>query len=430
MYIIFGWSATLDSDAEQPSLRKSTLYTLTRVSKSFSRLALPEYLKFQPNLLPKSTYDLYTIRGETFNLLPAWIRSDQFKSKQTMVFYFSPPKKATISNDVEEKIGAIKIMMSSLPQEDRPRSISFEGDLTISQVCSLLDIAGRAGTTSIEVDVWDMEYRRTRGHTTIHPLVQTDELTLNCHALSAKHWPSLLSAITAPNLKILKLSGDVPWTALAKFLARHPTITDIQLPARNLDTRQQKKISTLRMPRLENVRGKLLRMMQVLRVLSPKKISTIKADAVRDDPLIKTVREMTACVASCHSDISLDINIISTQQDGPLATSHPFPPKTLACLRQSPRQLLHLSHLRIRAEGIGRSVLLVSSNFLQNPLIDFNNECAAQGHCENIMAVFPRLSFVIARRDRGSSHPFGWEWAKVERDSSTDVAWVESEPFY
>lgn len=337
------------------SWSSSSLYTLTRVSKAIAALALPEYIKANKDSLPRLTNYHIGLIGEKFNLFPAWIRSNVFASRESLICHFTSP-------NIERKIDALGIGLDSLRSPLRPKSLTFEGDLNITHGLSLIDIAGRACAETVDLEVFHLDWSAPQivENRTIHKLAQTVALSIEWPSLSPQHWRLLLNAISAPQLQTLTLCGDVPWNALTSFLLRHPTIATIHLPASNI-TRVPQKNSALQMPKLLNIKGKLTRVMSLMKLIrSPSNLS-IDGEVASNTPLIEIVNKLVNSLAICASDISLVANLTSTKSNGPLTKTRSFPLKTLMKWREFPNRLARLKRMRLIVEGIEDSVLLVSS---------------------------------------------------------------------
>ena len=403
---IISWASVSDAAG-------SSLYCLTRVSKSMAALALPEYIKINKDTLPSLTSYHIGLTGEKFNFFPAWICSDIFASRESLICHFTPPH-------IERKIDALGIGLDSLRPSLRPDSLTFEGDLNITQGLSLMDIAGRACTAIIDLEVFHLDWSAPQivENRAIHKLAQMVQLRIEWPALSSQHWRVLLNAISAPRLQTLTLRGDVPWNALTSFLSRHPTITTIHLPASNI-TRVPQKHSALRMPRLLSIKGKLAKVMSLMKLLSSSSNLSIDGEVASNTPLVEMVNKIVESLAICASDISLVANLTSTKPNGPLTKTRPFPHKTLSKWRKFPNQLAHLKRMRLIVEGIEDSILLVSMYSNRGlRLLNLNTRC--QCHCKNILSVFPRLRYVTLRRN---SIQYGWEWARISRDVGPNITW-------
>lgn len=380
-------------------------------------LALPEYIKFNKNILPKLTDFHIGLSRDNFNLFPAWTRSDMFASRDDLICHFTSP-------NIERKIDALGIGLSSLRPALHPKSLTFEGDLNVTQGLSLLDIAGRARAAIVDVEVYHLDWstRQIVKGRMIHKLTQTVELRIDWPSLSSQHWRLLLGAISAPQLRALTLSGNVPWNALASFLSRHPTITKLHLPA-SLITRVPQKHCALQMPKLLSLEGKLTNVVSLIKLLSCSSNLSIEGELPSNTPLIEMVHEIINSLAICKSDISLVANLTSTKANGLLTKKHPFPIKTLRKWREFPNHLAHLIRLRLIVVGIEDLVLLVSLDFAFKLKTADSSEMEkknAQYHCKNILSVFPKLPHVTLRRNSVTS---GWEWARITRDIGASVTW-------
>ena len=395
------------------SWSSDSLYTLTRVSKVIAALALPEFIKANKDTLPRLTSYHIDLSGERFNLFPGWIRSDLFTSRESLICHFTSP-------NIEQKIGALGIGLDALRSPLRPKSLTFEGDLNITQGLSLMDIAGRACAEIVDLEVFHLDWSapQTIENRRIHKLAQTVELSIEWPALSPQHWRLLLNAISAPQLQTLTLRGDVPWSTLTSFLFRHPTITTIHLPASNI-TRVPQKHSALRMPRLLSIKGKLTRVMSLMKLLCSSSNLSIDGEVASNTPLVETINKIVDSLAVCASDISLVANLTSTKPNGPLTKSRPFPLRTLRKWRKFPNRLARLVRMRLIVEGIEDSVLLVSAHFIRG-FDAFLTTLHYQCHCKNILSIFPGLRHVTLRRD---SIQTGWEWARITRDVGPTVDW-------
>lgn len=303
------------------------------------------------------TLSLYHIglNGDQLNLFPAWVRSDKFISREEVVCYFTSP-------DIQRQITAFGIGLSSMCPADRPQSLEFNGDLDLSQALLLLDMAGRARVQSVELEVFHLDWSspQTVPCRIIHKLAQLETLKIDWPTLSSDHWRILLQAIAAPKLKALTLSGGgVPWNALASFLARHPAISELNLPASDI-TRLPLKHCALKMPYLHRVEGKLAKVISFVKILTHSAITSIHGEIPRNTSLFKTIDKMIASLAACRSDISLFANLTSTQPNGPLTRTRSVSAKTWERWRRFSDRLAHLRRLRLTVAGMQDSTLLVS----------------------------------------------------------------------
>ncbi|KZP26229.1 hypothetical protein FIBSPDRAFT_949699 [Athelia psychrophila] len=388
LYKILSWSSTSASDT------KNSLYTLTCVSKSMAELALPQYIRVNKCILPKFTHFHIGLSKDAFYLFPAWICSDMFVSRDDLICHFTFP-------NIERKIDTLDVGLSSLCPALRPKSVIFEGDLNLTQGLSLLDIAGRTHTTIIDLEVYHLDWstRQVIQDRIIHTLAQTVELRIEWPSLSSQHWCLLLRAISAPQLRVLTLGGDVPWTALASFLSRHSAITKLHLPA-SLITRVPQKLCALQMPKLLSLKGKLTNVVSFIKLLSRSSNLSIESEVPSNTPLIEMVHKIVKSLTICDSDLSLVANLTSTKPTGPLTKIRPFPVKTLRKWREFPDRLAYLTRLRLIVMGMEDLVVL--------------------GHCKNMLSVFPGLRHVTLRRNGVNG---GWEWARITHDVDTSVTW-------
>lgn len=349
---VFSWSSISELNAGRTSL-----YTLTRVSKTMAALSLPEYIKANKLSLPILTAYRTRLSGNSFGLFPAWARSTEFAPRDELICHFT-------TFNVKSNIGAVRVGLAYLRPEHRPKSLTFEGDLNLEQGLALLDIAGHARAQIIEIDVYHLDLRPPtikKSDIMIRKLAQTVELKIDWPGLPSQHWCLLLHAISAPMLSSLALSGDVPWNALASFLSRHPTITELHLPVSHI-TKVSRKYCTLEMPSLLSVKGQLVKVVSFLKLLAQStKPSSIEGELLASNkPLITMVHKVVDALAICTSDVSLIACLTSTKENGPLTKTRSFPAETLKKWRRYPSRLAHLTRLRLIVSGLADSVLLVS----------------------------------------------------------------------
>lgn len=351
LYEILSWSSNRPADTN------NSLYALTRVSKIMAVLALPQYIKINQNTLPIiADFHIY-MRKDAFYLFPAWTRSGTFPAREELICDFTSP-------DVARKIDAVDIGLRFLRPALRPKSLTFGGNLDFMQGVDLLDMAGRMRASTVDMDVYHVDFSKsnTIKQCMIHELTQTVELRIVWSSLSSHQWSALLRAISAPQLQELTLNGDVPWTALAAFLSRHPTITKLRLPASHI-TRLPPKHCVLRLPKLFSLQGHLPKVIAFIKLLSRSPNLSIEGDMPRNSSLIDTVHKIIDSLAACNSNVSLISNLTSTKVNGPLTKARSFPISTLRKWREFPDRLERLIRLRLNVMGIDDSILLVSFQF-------------------------------------------------------------------
>lgn len=352
LYEILSWSS------DQPSETKNSLYALTRVSKAMAVLALPQYIRANEGILPKiGQFHIY-MGKDAFYIFPAWVRSDSFDSREDLICDFTLP-------DIARKIEAVDIGLNSLGPALRPRSLTLSGDLNFTQGVALLDVAGRTRASSIDLEIFYLDFSDCEAikKCKVHKLTQAVELRIDWPSLSSKQWRSLLRAISAPKLQELTLGGNVPWTALASFLSRHPTITKLRLPAVN---RVTQKHSAFKLPELFSLQGNMTLVIPFIKLLSRSPNLSIEGNMPSDLSLVDTVHNIVASLVACESDVSLVSNLTSTKVNGKLTKSRSFSISTLKKWRQFPDRLARLIRLRLNIAGIEDSVLLVSVSFVLN----------------------------------------------------------------
>lgn len=163
---ILSWSSTAETGAAG-----SSLYAMTRVSKSMAELALPKYIKANEGFLPTLADFHIRLRKDSFMHFPAWVRSSMFAPRDNLVCYFSSP-------DIERKINAVRVGLGSLQPENRPKSITYEGDLNLMQALSLFEVAMQARTEIVEVEVYHLDWSSPQNieDRTVYKLGQTVKL--------------------------------------------------------------------------------------------------------------------------------------------------------------------------------------------------------------------------------------------------------------
>lgn len=403
------WTAALDGHSDATA---GGLYALTRVSHRMAAHALPPFLKINKHLLPRlARYHIWLSIG-SFGLFPAWARSSKFAMRDDLVCHFVGPK-------IDSDIDAVGVGLSHIRRQDHPKTFSIEGDLNVKQVLDLLEVVGQTNSETVQVEILHLDLSPPEAirNRTVYELPQTSSLLIDWPTLPSHHWHVLLEAISAPRLNGLTLKGDVPWNSLAPFLSRHPTITSLRIPTSPI-TRVPANFSALQMTRLNDLRGHLTKVASYLKLLSCSASLSIDAKLPENMPLIQIVHKIVTCLTNHRSDMQLWINIFSTDTNGPLTKSHPFPTRTVAKWRES-NQLQHLTSLSLKVAGIQDSVLFVSS---ATSAVIFLFDCSldsAQLHCKNLLSIFLQLRHVTLRRDGPA---YSWEWARVTRASS-EVTW-------
>lgn len=341
-----------------PDVIASGLYTLTRVSKAMASLTLPQHLEINTHRLP--TLGLYYIglNGDQFSLFPAWVRSEKFTSREEVSCHFASP-------NTNRKIGALGVGLSCMRPADRPKSLEFNGDLDLTQALSLLDMAGRARVQSVELDVFQLDWSTQAipaipaPERVIHKLAHLETLRIEWPSLLSDNWRPLLEAIAAPKLKALTLRGGVPWSALISFLARHTTISQLNLPASDI-TRIPRRHHTLHMPQLHLLEGKQANVNSLLNILTYSTITSIQEEIPSNTSLVQTVNAIITSLAACNSKISLTTNLTSTKPNGPLTQIRRVSARTLQKWHMFPDRLAQLRQLHLKIVGMDDSILLVS----------------------------------------------------------------------
>lgn len=279
--------------------------------------ALPLYIKVNEGIIPKiSNFHTYT-RKQAFYLFPAWVRSDAFILKEDLICDFTLP-------NVAREIGAIDIGLSSLCPALRPRSLTFSGDLNFTEGLNLLDLAGRMRASIIDMEIFFVDFSNSKAikKCMVHKLMEAVEIKIEWPSLSSQHWSLLLRAISAPKLQELTLAGDVPWTALASFLSRHPIITKLRLPASTV-TRVTQKHAILKLPKLFSPQGNMNMVIALIKLLARSPNLSIQGSMPNNSSLIDTVHKIIDSLAACNASISLISNLTSTKVSGPLTKAFP-----------------------------------------------------------------------------------------------------------
>lgn len=201
---------------------------------------------------------------------------------------------------------------------------------------------------------------------TVCELPWTSTLEIEWLTLKPQNWRVLLRAISAPRLQVLKLEGDVPWRTLVSFLERLPTLKELHLPTSYI-TRASVGISALQMPHLHRLKGKMGKVLSLLKIISRPSSLSIDASLPSDTSLCHTVHNIVASLRAHDSDLSFTTNLTSTKSDGPLTKARQFSVQTMNKLREHPDSLECLKKLTLKVRGIEDQVLLVRVTFLLWP---------------------------------------------------------------
>ncbi|KZP21246.1 hypothetical protein FIBSPDRAFT_891395 [Athelia psychrophila] len=219
------------------------------------------------------------LNGDQFSLFPVWVQSNRFTSREEVMCHFASP-------NTDRKIRALNVGLICMLLEDHPKSLELNSDLNVTQALSLLDMAGQIVVQSVELDVLHLNWSLT-----------APELNgCHCH-------PLLLQAITAPKLKALTLSGGIPWGALVLFLARHTTISEINLPASDI-THLPRIHHTLQMPQLHRLEGKLANINSLLKILTNSTITLIQGEIPRNTSICLPTETKISKTVSIRSQLS------------------------------------------------------------------------------------------------------------------------------
>ena len=341
-----------------PAAAGSGLYTMTRVSKTMSSLALHIFVKLNEHRLPKLALFHTWLGRQSFCLFPAWARSGKFAPREVLICHFS-------AHTTQREIAAIGVGLGHIRPKDRPRTVEIEGRLDVAQVLSVLDILGQSHTEIVQVDAFSLDWSNHEAEDsgTIRELPWTSTLEIEWLTLKPHNWRVLLRAISAPRLQVLKLEGDVPWRGLLSFLARHPTIKELHLPTSYI-TRTSVGISALQMPHLHRLQGKMAKVLSLLKIISRPASLSIDASLPSDTSLCHTVHNIVASLRAHDSNLSFTTNLTSTGPDGPLTKARQFSAQTMNKLRDNPDCLERLKILCLKVRGIDDEVLMVRVTLL------------------------------------------------------------------
>lgn len=351
IYEILSWASAPDPDPAG-----SSLYTMTRVSNTMSTLALPQFITINKRHLPKSAPSHILLSRRSFGLFPAWTRSEKFAPRKELICYFS-------GSNIERDVDAVGVGLCHIHPQDRPRTVTIEGNLNVTQFLSLLDILGQMHTEIVEVDILNLDWSSQKVEADGIILPQTLKLQVDWITLKPHNWHVLLGAISAPRLQTLLLEGDVPWNVLVPFLARHPTIKEICLPTCPIP-RVPRRFSALQMPQLQSLKGKMSQVISLSKLITHSTSLSIDASLPSNASLTQTVHGIMASLPINGSGLSITTNLTSTKSDGPLTKPRRFTAPTVKKLREYSDRLAHLTGLCLRVVGMEDQVLIVSPTLL------------------------------------------------------------------